>query len=159
MEVRHLRPRVLLASGAQWSSLRRFAGRQCLRSERQHRRPALEIHYRLFCVFFGGGGQWGVYVGSGDNNVYALNANTGSLLWKYATGAPVNDSSPSVANGVVYVGSYDDKVYALKAATGTLVWSYATGGIVDSSPAVARSARQSSSSNFSSLRMRAMVPV
>jgi hypothetical protein len=28
-----------------------------------------------------------VYVGSDDNNVYALNASTGALLWSYTTGS------------------------------------------------------------------------
>ena len=51
-----------------------------------------------------------VYVGSTDNNIYALNAGTGALLWKYTTGAV--QSSPAVANGVVYVGSTDGNVYA-----------------------------------------------
>jgi outer membrane protein assembly factor BamB len=51
-----------------------------------------------------------VYVGGG-NNVLALKASTGALLWSYATGGHVN-SSPAVANGVVYVGSADGRVYA-----------------------------------------------
>ena len=77
-----------------------------------------------------------VYVGSDDNNVYALNASTGAKLWSYTTGGPVY-SSPAVANGVVYVGSDDNNVYALNAATGAKLWSYSTGGYVHSSPAVA----------------------
>ena len=77
-----------------------------------------------------------MYVGSDDNNVYALNASTGALLWKYTTGAAVY-SSPAVANGVVYVGSEDANIYALNAATGAEMWSFATGGAVESSPAVA----------------------
>ena len=52
-----------------------------------------------------------VYVGSDDDNVYALNARTGAKLWSYATGSAV-DSSPAVASGMIYVGSGDDKVYA-----------------------------------------------
>jgi outer membrane protein assembly factor BamB len=78
-----------------------------------------------------------VYVGSWDDNLYALNASTGALLWSYATGAPVL-SSLAVANGVVYVGSDypDDKVYALNAKTGALLWSYTTGTVEYSSPAV-----------------------
>jgi glucose dehydrogenase len=52
-----------------------------------------------------------VYVGSYDNNVYALNAKTGAKLWSYTTGSYVW-SSPAVANGTVYVGSYDGNVYA-----------------------------------------------
>ena len=67
-----------------------------------------------------------VYFGSWDNNVYALNASTGALLWKYTTGYHVF-SSPAVANGVVYVGSADNNLYALNASTGALLWKYTTG--------------------------------
>jgi len=63
-----------------------------------------------------------VYVGSNDNNVYALNARTGAKLWSYATGNEVI-RSPAVANGVVYVGSLDQVVYALNASTGAKLWS------------------------------------
>ena len=69
-----------------------------------------------------------VYVGSDDDNVYALNASTGAKLWSYATGGAVY-SSPAVANGVVYVGSDDGNVYALNASTGAKLWSYATGDV------------------------------
>src|ERR1017187_9179633 len=54
-----------------------------------------------------------VYVSSGDNNVYALNASTGAELWQFTTGSFV-ESSPVVANGVVYVGSDDNNIYAFK---------------------------------------------
>ena len=53
-----------------------------------------------------------VYIGSDDNNVYALNASTGRLRWKYTTICCGVYSSPAVANGVVYVGSVDRNVYA-----------------------------------------------
>src|SRR5580692_3426354 len=46
-----------------------------------------------------------VYFGSWDRNLYALNASTGALLWRYNTGEV--SSSPAVANGVVYVGGID----------------------------------------------------
>ena len=68
-----------------------------------------------------------VYVGSEDDNVYALNARTGALVWKYTTEGGV--ASPTVANGVVYVGSEDDNVYALNASTGASVWRYTTGNL------------------------------
>ena len=47
-----------------------------------------------------------VYIGSTDNDddVYALNASTGALLWSSAPGVFL-ESSPAVANGVVYIGS------------------------------------------------------
>src|SRR6516162_5454953 len=59
-----------------------------------------------------------VYVGSDDFNLYALNASTGRILWKYAaTGTTSTFSSPAVANGLVYVGSDypDHSIYALNA--------------------------------------------
>ena len=54
-----------------------------------------------------------VYIGSGDDKLYAFNATTGATLWTGTTGGAVN-SSPAVANGIVYVGSDDGKVYAFK---------------------------------------------
>jgi len=76
-----------------------------------------------------------VYIGSFDNYVYALDASTGNLKWKYHTDDQVA-SSPAVSGGVVYIGSYDDHLYALDASTGNLKWKYLTGDRVWSSPAV-----------------------
>jgi PGF-CTERM protein len=53
-----------------------------------------------------------VYVGSSDNNVYALNATTGKVTWSFTTGDYVL-SSPAVVNGTVYAGSDDGNVYAI----------------------------------------------
>jgi eukaryotic-like serine/threonine-protein kinase len=84
-----------------------------------------------------------VYFGSSDGNVYALNARTGSLRWKFKTGDVVH-SSPAVVGGTVYVGGWDTFFYALDASTGALEWKYKTGDDPDehnqvgiqSSPAV-----------------------
>ena len=78
-----------------------------------------------------------VYVGSWNNNVYALNAYTGVRIWNYSTGNSIVFSSAAVAGGVVYVGSGDGDVYALNASTGTLIWNCKIGDLVWSSPAVA----------------------
>ena len=77
-----------------------------------------------------------VYVGSGDKNVYCLDALTGVLIWNYTTGDWVG-SSPAVVDGRVYVGSDDRNVYCLDALTGAQIWNYTTGYWVFSSPAVA----------------------
>jgi outer membrane protein assembly factor BamB len=77
-----------------------------------------------------------VYFGATDNNVYAVDAKTGTMIWQNTTGNRVN-GTPTIANGTVYVGSADNNVYALNAATGALIWKYTTGGEVDYSPAVA----------------------
>ena len=50
-----------------------------------------------------------VYIGSGDNYVYALDAGTGEERWRFETGQMVV-SSPAVVDGVVYVGSTDGYV-------------------------------------------------
>jgi outer membrane protein assembly factor BamB len=67
-----------------------------------------------------------VYVGSGDHNVYALDAASGKLRWKFTTGNVVH-ASPAVSNGTVYIGSWDRYFYALDARSGTLKWKFVTG--------------------------------
>src|SRR5579884_2084402 len=68
-----------------------------------------------------------VYVGSDDNNLYAVEADSGKLKWKFETKGLVR-CSPAVVNGVVYFGSFDGNFYAVDAATGQLKWKFATGG-------------------------------
>lgn len=85
-----------------------------------------------------------VYFGSGDTNVYALDAATGKLIWKFKTGDVVH-SSPAFFDGTLYVGSWDSYFYALDAATGKEKWRFKTGEDpkihnqvgIQSSPAVA----------------------
>lgn len=67
-----------------------------------------------------------VYFGSGDGNVYALDAASGALRWKFHTGNVVH-ASPAVAHGTVYVGSWDSYFYALDAASGQERWRFKTG--------------------------------
>ncbi|MGA2350904.1 MAG: PQQ-binding-like beta-propeller repeat protein [Terracidiphilus sp.] len=67
-----------------------------------------------------------VYFGSGDHNIYALDALTGSLLWKVQAGDVVH-SSPAIANGVLYIGCWDGVMVALNAKTGQPIWNFATG--------------------------------
>jgi outer membrane protein assembly factor BamB len=67
-----------------------------------------------------------VYFGSGDGNIYALDAVSGALKWKHSTGDVVH-ASPAVANGTVYIGSWDSYFYALDAATGAEKWRFKTG--------------------------------
>ena len=52
-----------------------------------------------------------VYVGSPDNNVYAVNASTGAVLWSAVTGSAIYNS-PVVVNGMLYIGSTDGYLYA-----------------------------------------------
>lgn len=68
-----------------------------------------------------------VYIGSGDQSVYALDAGSGALRWRFEAGDVVH-ASPAVVNGVVYVGSWDRNVYAIDAETGRERWRHTTGG-------------------------------
>src|SRR5581483_8673426 len=67
-----------------------------------------------------------VYFGSGDGNVYSVNAKSGALNWKFKTGDVVH-ASPAIADGMVFVGSWDSYFYALDASTGALKWKFKTG--------------------------------
>ena len=64
-----------------------------------------------------------VYFGSGDGHVYALDAKSGELRWKFATGDVVH-ASPAYADGVVYFGSWDSWLYAVDAQTGAQKWRF-----------------------------------
>jgi eukaryotic-like serine/threonine-protein kinase len=64
-----------------------------------------------------------VYFGSGDGNLYALDAASGQLKWKFHTGDVVH-ASPAYADGVVYFGSWDSYFYAVDADTGAEKWRF-----------------------------------
>ena len=81
-----------------------------------------------------------VYIGSWDGNEYALNASTGSVVWKHDLGTamvPLNCNPPysstmgvtasaAIVGGVVYTAGGDNNFYALDAATGSALWSVST---------------------------------
>jgi len=67
-----------------------------------------------------------VYYGSGEGGVYAIDAETGQVVWKFATGDVVH-SSPAIANGIVYIGSFDSNLYALDAESGQEKWRFKSG--------------------------------
>src|SRR6266478_4281028 len=67
-----------------------------------------------------------VYFGSGDGNLYSLDANSGELRWKFKTGDVVH-ASPAIANGVAYVGSWDSYFYAVDVRNGKEKWRFHAG--------------------------------
>jgi eukaryotic-like serine/threonine-protein kinase len=67
-----------------------------------------------------------VYLGSGDGNIYSLDAATGKLNWKFKTGDVVH-ASPVISSGTLFIGSWDSYFYALDAATGKERWRFKTG--------------------------------
>jgi len=74
-----------------------------------------------------------VFVGSDDNNLYALNLADGKKVWVFKTDNEVG-SSPCVANGIVYVGNMDGMLFAVDATTGIEKWHYKTEAKIPGSP-------------------------
>jgi eukaryotic-like serine/threonine-protein kinase len=102
---------------------RRFSGRHLHGAE-----PAGEVMPDPFDFFLSSpalaGGR--VYFGSGDGNVYALDAASGTLRWKFHTGNVVH-ASPAIQGATLYVGSWDSYFYALDVDSGALRWRFKTG--------------------------------
>uniref|UniRef100_A0A7S1U7E3 Fibronectin type-III domain-containing protein n=1 Tax=Phaeomonas parva TaxID=124430 RepID=A0A7S1U7E3_9STRA len=70
-----------------------------------------------------------LYVGSVDDNLYALNATTGERMWTFVTAGTITAKPSLNAEGtVVFAASGDGSVYAVEGDTGSLLFSYATGG-------------------------------
>jgi eukaryotic-like serine/threonine-protein kinase len=119
---------------------KRFAGKHL-----HHLQPAAETMPDPWDFYLSSPSVWNgvVYFGSGDGNIYALDANSGALKWKFQTGDVVH-SSPAIADGTLFIGSWDRYLYALDAASGKEKWRFKTGDDPDlhnhvgiqSSPAV-----------------------
>jgi len=94
-----------------------------------------------------------VLVGGGDANLYALDANSGAIIWQMALGTPPNTflySSPTVFNGSVYIGvsahadcsKIQGRIVQVDASTGTIQHTFnvvptgCVGGSVWSSPTI-----------------------
>ncbi len=77
-----------------------------------------------------------LYIGSYDNNLYALDASNGEFKWKYATDGGIV-SRPLVYDNNVYFGSEDNRLHVVSARSGKVTWTYYTKGRVRSSPRLA----------------------
>lgn len=62
-----------------------------------------------------------IFVAGSKGTVTALNANTGTRLWRVNTKLPIT-AGPSADNGLLFIGSADAKVEALSQADGHKVW-------------------------------------
>lgn len=76
-----------------------------------------------------------VYIGSYDNNLYALEQKNGTFLWKYPTEGGI-PACPAVQDDIIFVGSEDHRLYAITADKGNLTWTYLTDGPIRSSPTI-----------------------
>jgi eukaryotic-like serine/threonine-protein kinase len=102
---------------------KRFEGKHLHGSQ-----PAAELMPDPYDAYLSSPALWSgsVYFGSGDGNIYALDAATGTLKWKFKTGDVVH-ASPAISDGTLYIGSWDSYFYALDAATGREKWRFKTG--------------------------------
>lgn len=67
-----------------------------------------------------------VFVGSGDGNLYALDARTGGERWRFTASAGVS-SSPAVTADAVFFTALDGSIYAVSRRDGRLRWRVGTG--------------------------------
>ncbi|OAN81562.1 pyrrolo-quinoline quinone [Erythrobacter sp. EhN03] len=73
---------------------------------------------------FGGGAAYDdgkVYMTDGVGNVVALNAASGSVLWKVKPSGPLR-GSPTIAFGSIFVMTQDNQIFALNSADGSVQW-------------------------------------
>ena len=72
------------------------------------------------------------------NNAFALDEETGDLLWTYGTETfPASDFPAVIADGVYYF-SPNNRLYALDAAKGEPIWTYDTADLINTTPVTAR---------------------
>jgi len=74
-----------------------------------------------------------VLVGAYDNNLYAIDADSGNFVWKFATEGGVA-SSPTVSNGLIFFGSEDGQLYAVQIDNGQRAWVFRTQDRIYASP-------------------------
>ncbi len=77
-----------------------------------------------------------LFIGSYDNNLYALDASNGDFLWKFPTEGGIV-TRPAVTQDLIFIGSEDSNLYAIYSKTGKLAWNHQVDGPVRSSPQVA----------------------
>lgn len=74
-----------------------------------------------------------VFVGTADNYVLALNAETGERLWNFETGHSIW-GQPAYRDGVLFSTSMDRSIYALDAVSGEELWQTLFAGAIASGP-------------------------
>jgi outer membrane protein assembly factor BamB/tRNA A-37 threonylcarbamoyl transferase component Bud32 len=76
-----------------------------------------------------------LFVGSYDNNLYALDATNGDYKWKFPTEGGIV-TKPVVFQENVLTGSEDGSLYAVSAKLGKISWTHKAEGPIRSSPKI-----------------------
>ncbi|HCB48244.1 MAG TPA: protein kinase [Chloroflexi bacterium] len=74
-----------------------------------------------------------IYVGSYDNNLYALTSDEGDFIWKYPSSDGIA-TTPNFYRDSIFISSADGYLYSLQKGSGRLNWRFETGGPIYSSP-------------------------
>ena len=72
-----------------------------------------------------------LFIGSDDNNIYAINVKTGKMKWSFPTQGKVY--TPTSKNSMIFAASFDNYIYALD-VEGDLEWKYNTASSIFSPP-------------------------
>src|SRR6185436_4547399 len=76
-----------------------------------------------------------LYTGSGDGVLYALNAETGEIMWS-AEGFEALESTGAIAGDIIVTGGFSRLVQAFERHTGNVLWTYRSGYPVQGSPLI-----------------------
>ena len=76
-----------------------------------------------------------VFIGSYDQHLYCLSAETGDLIWKFTTDGPVH-CTPSVDANRVFISGCDEVFRAIDANTGKQLFTLALNDYTGASPAI-----------------------
>lgn len=75
------------------------------------------------------------YVGTADNMLFALDAESGTILWQFETGHSIW-AQPTYHDGTLYVASLDRTLYALNAESGAEKWRTELTGALSGKPII-----------------------
>jgi outer membrane protein assembly factor BamB/tRNA A-37 threonylcarbamoyl transferase component Bud32 len=76
-----------------------------------------------------------LYIGSVDNQLYALDIKSGWAVWRFRSNHAII-SSPAIAQGIVVFGSADGRIYALDANSSKEKWHFETEDQVTGNPLI-----------------------
>ncbi|MFH1700764.1 MAG: PQQ-binding-like beta-propeller repeat protein [Candidatus Zixiibacteriota bacterium] len=78
-----------------------------------------------------------VFCGSSDHFIYALDANSGQLKWKFDMGiGPQTRSAIVINDGMIYITSLGNKLYCIDAKLGKMVWVHNIRSEITTSPVI-----------------------
>ena len=76
-----------------------------------------------------------LYTGSGDGVLYALNAETGEMIWSAGVFEGL-ESTGAIAGDTIVTGGFSKLVQAFDRYTGNVLWKYKSGYVVQGSPLI-----------------------